>query len=411
MKNSVYHKSVLKNGLTIISERIESVRSISIGVWVKTGSRFENQKNNGIMHFLEHMIFKGTKKRTPLQIAQRLESLGGNLNAFTSKEITCFYANALDIHLNQTINILSDILCNSIFSEKEINKEKLVVIEEINAIKDTPEEYIFDIFQEKLFPNCSLGRPIIGTEDKIRKFTREDIIDTWRKHFTADRIILSAAGNLDHEKLVKYAEKYFSFPATNGSYQINPIKTARKKKYDIHQAINQAHLCLGGVSIPFTSKKRFPLLVLNTYLGGGMSSKLFQKLREKNGLAYSVYSFTDFFLDVGLFGVYIGTDKNKLTKVQDLLYNELNLVNEKLLSGGILKNLKNQLKGNIVLGLENTSRRMSRLAKNEIYFNEYIGIDELIEQIDAVDSETILNTAKEIIQPDNFVSVILRNKN
>ncbi len=411
MKNSAINKSTLLNGLTVVSEKIESVRSISVGVWVKTGSRYEIESQNGIAHFLEHMVFKGTKKRSALKIAQGLEFLGGNLNAFTSKEITCFYANSLDIHLKQTIDILSDILCNSIFPEKEIEKEKMVVNEEIKAVKDTPEEYIFDIFQEKLFPDCSLGRPILGREETIKHISRDTIIKIMENYYTPDNIIISAAGNLEHDKLIKLVEKYFHFPSEKFQNQPTPAKIAVKKDYDIHQPINQAHICIGGESIPFISEKRYPLLLLNTFLGGGMSSRLFQKLREKSGLAYSVYSFADFYLDVGIFGVYIGTDKNKLHKAEDLLLNELKYVTEKPISNGILNKLKNQLKGNIVLGLENTSRRMSRLAKNEIYFGKYISIDYLIEKIDEVTSENILEIANEIIRFDNFTKVVLRNKN
>lgn len=411
MQNNTYKKSILDNGLTVISEHIKSVRSVSVGVWIKTGSRFEEMEQNGIAHFLEHMVFKGTKRRSALKIAQSLESIGGNLNAFTGKEVTCYYAQALDIHLKQVIDVLSDMLCYSIYPEKEIEKEKMVVKEEIKAVKDTPEDYIFDVFQEKLFPDCTLGNPILGTEKTISDFNRDALLSFWKKYYTSSNIIISAAGNLSHDKLVQLIEKYFHLPQSDKKYKPSPVKTSEFDSFELHQPINQAHLCLGNIGIPYSSNMRYPLLLLNTYLGGGMSSRLFQKLREKNGLAYSVYSFIDFYKDTGIFGVYIGTDKNKFGKAKKLLIQELESVSNKHLANNTMTKLKNQLKGNIVIGFESTSRRMSQLGKNEIYFGKNIGIDEIIQNVDNVDSEDVFKVAKEIIKTNNFTSVLLHNKN
>ncbi len=293
MKKTEYNKTVLSNGLTVISEKIESVRSVSVGVWIKTGSRYEEMQNNGIAHFLEHMVFKGTKKRSALKIAQSLESLGGSLNAFTGKEVTCYYAQSLDNHLKQAIDVLSDMLCNSLFQPKEIEKEKMVVIEEIKSVKDTPEDYIFDLFQEKLFPNCPLGSPILGTEVTVSGFNKDMLTSYLNKFYSTKNIIISAAGNVEHDKLVKLVEQYFTLPQTENNLSTAKVNNAAMDSFEIHQQINQAHLCMGNAGISFTSKMRYPLLILNTYLGGGMSSRLFQNLREKNGLAYSVYSFID----------------------------------------------------------------------------------------------------------------------
>lgn len=411
MKKSEFNKTVLSNGITVVSERIESVRSVSVGVWIKTGSRHEELKNNGIAHFLEHMFFKGTKKRSALKIAQSLESLGGNLNAFTGKEITCFYSQSLDNHLKQAIDVLSDMLCNSLFQPKEIEKEKMVVIEEIKAVKDTPEDYIFDIFQEKLFPNCPMGNPILGTEKTVSDFEKEMILNFFNKFYSCKNTIISAAGNVDHDKFVKLIETYFQLPQTDNKIKSEKINAPALGMFDMQQSINQAHLCMGNTGIPFTSQQRYPLLLLNTYLGGGMSSKLFQKLREKNGLAYSVYSFIEFYKDTGLFGVYIGTDKKKFNKAYKILINELKAVTQKPISANLVTKLKNQLKGNIVIGFENTSRRMSQIAKNEIYLNKYVDINEIIGNIDNVTSEDIFDVAQQIIQTDKFTSVLLHNKN
>jgi predicted Zn-dependent peptidase len=403
-----YEKTVLDSGLSVISEHIPSVRSVAVGVWVRTGSRFEEPVQNGIAHFLEHMMFKGTRKRSPLKIAQSLESIGGALNAFTGKEVTCYYASALDTHLKKSVEVLADITCNSVFPDKEIPKERSVIIEEIKAMKDTPEEYIFDLFHEELFPQNSLGRPILGTENIVTQFQRSAVVDFWQKFYSGDNIIIAAAGNLQHNNLVQLVKNYFSFPTQNTNQSPENARIARNDVIEYEYPINQAHLCIGGEGIPYISEQRIPLLVLNTYLGGGMSSRLFQRLREKTGLAYSVYSFTDFYSDVGLFGVYIGTDSKKLDLTRRLLLEELNRIREKSLSNGTLTKIKNQLKGNLVLSLESTSRRMSRLAKNEIYFNSFISVDELIERIDAVSSTDILEIANQVINPDNFITVILK---
>jgi predicted Zn-dependent peptidase len=383
------------------------VRSVSIGVWVKTGSRSEKISENGIAHFLEHMVFKGTKIRSPLKIAQSMESLGGSLNAFTGKELTCFFVNALDSHLKNAVEILADIVCNSIFPEKEINREKQVVLEEIKSIKDTPEEYVFDVFHDKLFPNSSLGRPILGSENIINTINRSHILSFWKDNYFGENIIISAAGQLSHSSLIKLVDKYFVF--SNGPHEksVESFNTAIAKSYYLDQPISQAHLCTGGISISYKSENRFPLMVLNTYLGGGMSSRLFQQVRERRGLAYSVYSFLDFYSDVGLFGIYAGTDYKKLDIIQNLLKDELHRISGEPMKNNTLSKLKNQLKGTSVLSLESTSRRMSRLAKNEIYFEEYISLDKLIDSIDQVQQDDIMSIAQTVFRPDDFITVVL----
>jgi predicted Zn-dependent peptidase len=405
-----YTKIICENGLTVVSEYIESVCSIAIGVWIKAGGRFEQNPENGLAHFLEHMMFKGTKKRTPLKIAQGLESVGGNLNAFTGKENTCYFANTLDVHLDKAVELLADMICNSIFPQKEISKEKMVILEEIKSVKDTPEDHIFDLFQEKIFPENALGRSILGTEERILSFDRTNLLNFWQHYYHPKNIVVAIAGNFDQKKLMNYIHKHFNFGTLPTN--IKPVFTnsfASKKTFYINQPINQAHLCMGtGTYIPYTSEERFPLLVLNTYLGGGMSSRLFQVLREKRGLAYSVYSFTDFYHDIGVFGIYIGCDTNKLNYVLETVDTELRSLLLHPLSRIKLNRVKNQLKGNVILGLESMSRRMSRLAKNELYFGGYLSIDTLIDRIDKVTSEEVFATAQKLIRPDKFINVILR---
>jgi predicted Zn-dependent peptidase len=408
---SHYAKTTLDNGITVISERIESFRSIAVGIWVKTGSRAEQISENGVAHFLEHMMFKGTHKRSPLKIAQSMESLGGSLNAFTGKEVTCYFANALDIHLRNAVEVLADMVCNSVFPEKEVDRERMVVLEEIKSVQDTPEEFVFDVFHEKLFPQSSIGRPILGSENIIENMERSQVHSFWNDNYAGQNIIISAAGNLKHANLVKFVTKYFDFSSDYSSKPAEGATTATASSFYIDQPINQAHLCTGGESIAYVSPERFPLMILNTYLGGGMSSRLFQQVREKRGLAYSVYSFLDFYSDVGIFGIYAGADTRKLDLVQNVLRDELaKIVNEPIRSSSLEK-LKNQLKGNLLLALENTSRRMSRLAKNEIYFGDYVTLDDLIESIDHVNSDDIISIAQKVIQPDNFITVILNPSN
>jgi predicted Zn-dependent peptidase len=403
-----YNKTVLDNGLAVISEKIESVRSVSVGVWVKIGSRYENMSENGLSHFLEHMMFKGTPKRTPFKIAQSLESLGGTLNAFTGKEVTCYFANTQDLHLSKAIEILSDIVCHSIFPDKEIGKERMVILEEIKSIKDTPEDYIFDIFNEQIFPDHSLGRPVIGREENISRFNRKVTVDFWRKYYNPAEIIVAAAGNLEHKYLVTLVKKYFTLHSKKSKKEFAPVTAARSKYYIYNQPINQAHICIGGEGCSYLSSDRLPVLIINTYLGGGMSSCLFQKLREKKGLVYNVYSFTDFFLDTGVLGVYAATDPKKLNRIQQLLLSEITSVCKKLISAKNIKMIKNQLKGNLVLALENTSNRMSRLAKNELYFGDFVSVDFLLQQIERVSSEQIEQAIQKYVCPDHFITVVLQ---
>ncbi len=406
-----YKKTILENGITVLSEKMHSVRSVAVGVWVKTGSRYEAASKNGIAHFLEHMMFKGTPKRSPLTIAQSIESLGGSMNAFTGKEVTCYFASALDAHLGKTVEVLADITCNSTFPEKEIGKERQVVLEEINSIKDTPEELIFDVFTEKLFPGHSLGRPILGTEQSVNEFSRSDVVNFWNTYYAEHNIVVAGAGNLEHDRFVELVLKYFNLKAQAVRIQSDPPGKPEPEVHFLNQPINQAHICTGGFGVPYSSDDRFALLVLNTYLGGGMSSRLFQQLREKHGLAYSVYSFADFYSDVGMFGVYIGTDPKNTGRSIELMNKEFKRLREKPIGKGTLNKIKNQLKGNLVLGLESSSRQMSRLAKNEIYFNDYIPVDTLLQRIDAVTSEDMQRIAQKIIVPSDFTTVILQNKN
>jgi len=400
--SSVIERTRLDNGLTVISEYLPVVRSVSMGVWIKAGSRFETSETNGMAHFLEHMLFKGTKKRSAFKIAQSLEELGGHLNAYTSKEVTCYYAHTLDSHLNISVNVLSDLINNPLFKEKDIEKERLVIQEEINAVMDTPEEYIFDVFQEHLFPNQSLGNPILGTSKTISMINREKIVDFWSGFYQPENIIISAAGNIDHNRLIRLIEKNFHFEGKAFNPEWVAPKKADRFELQIEQPLNQSHICMGLEGVSYHADDRFDLIALNTYLGGGMSARLFQVIRERFGLAYSIYSTLDFYKDTGVINFYMGTDQKNQEKAVQMLLKEIRTLSNNGVSSSIVRKLKEQLKGNYILGLESTSRRMTRLAKNEIYYGEQVSVDEMIESIEKISPESLQRVANKQLNPDNF---------
>ncbi len=406
-----YHKTRLSNGITVVSEYIPAVRSISLGVWIKSGTRYEEKEKKGVAHFLEHMMFKGTQKRTPRQIARSLESLGGNINAFTSKEQTCFYVEILDEHLKKAINVLADILCYSILTEREIEKERGIILDEIKSVEETPDEMIQDYFVEKLFPDHGLGFPILGTAETVEKLQREDLIAFYRRHYRNQNIIIAAAGNVHHQELINLCDKKFIF--LNGSHR-QPLQNPQlinNGEYVFKNSVQQAHLCMGVSGFSFDHPRRYDLLVLNTILGSGMSSRLFQNIRERHGLAYGIYSFIDFFFDNGVFGMYLGTDKKNLSRAIKLLEREVVKLWQKPVSKRELQEAKSQLKGNLVLGLENTAQRMNRLAMLEMYLQNFHSIDAVIEQIENVSQESLLETARLLLDGDRLLRVILMPQN
>ncbi|MEK6571304.1 MAG: pitrilysin family protein, partial [Bacteroidota bacterium] len=305
----LYHKTVLENGIRVVSETIPYVRSVSIGIWANVGSRDESGTENGITHFLEHMVFKGTKSRSVRDIAQSLESLGGYLNAFTTKEQTCFYARVLDEHVEQAVDVLSDLVQHATFKKEELEKEKLVVIEELKNTEDDPEDIIHDYFEKALFPTHSVGFPIIGTETNVRAFTRHDLQTHVAEHYVAPTMVVAAAGNVDHHALVKLAGKYLTHVRASGepvSRIQAPTKPTKATTQEFTRPIQQSHVCIGTVAYSIKHKDRYPLIVMNALLGEGMSSRLYQTIREKHGMAYSVYSFVNLLSDAGSFGAYIG---------------------------------------------------------------------------------------------------------
>lgn len=394
-----------------MSETIPYVRSVSVGVWANVGSRDESGSENGLSHFLEHMVFKGTKSRSVREIAQSLESLGGYLNAFTTKEQTCFYARVLDEHIEQAIDVLSDLVQHATFKKEELEKEKLVVIEELKNAEDDPEDIIHDYFEKALFPTHPLGFPIIGTEQNLRSFTRQDLQLHVAEHYTLPNFVLAAAGNIDHARLVRLAEKYLT--KTKGSPHVIPRVQAPTRSFKVvseeyTRQIQQSHLCVGTVGYGIRHKDRYPLMVMNALLGEGMSSRLYQTIRERHGLAYSVYSFVNLLSDTGSFGAYIGTDKNNLANATELMYSEFEKLRRKPVSMAELDRTKSQIKGTMMLGLENMSGRMMRLGSSELYFNTFTSLDAILKKVNAVTPEAIRRVANDLLREDRLSTVVIR---
>ncbi len=410
-EKAFYQKTVLANGIRVVSESIPYVRSVSIGVWANVGSRDESPAENGISHFLEHMVFKGTRKRSMRDIARSLESLGGYLNAFTTKEQTCFYARVLDIHVPQAVDVLSDLVQHATFKKEELEKEKLVVLEELKNAEDDPEDIIHDYFEQAIFPEHSLGFPIIGNEPNVRRFRREDLQGHVANHYSPQKIVVAAAGNLDHARLVEIVSRYFTDLPSEKEPSTRFQPPSRKSKpvtVEHPRPINQAHACMGLQAYSIRHRDRYPLLLLNSLLGEGMSSRLNQVVREKYGLAYTVYSFVNMLSDAGLFGAYVGTDRNKVDDALGLIHKELAKLREKPVPRAELDRTKSQIKGTMMLGLENMSGRMTRLGSGELYFESYIPLDTVLRNIDAVTPEAIHRVANNLLRDDQFSTVIIR---
>jgi len=410
--STLFQKTTLANGVRVLSEAIPSVRSIAVGVWIHTGSRDEEEGVAGISHFIEHMVFKGTNRRRMHHIARRLESVGGFLNAFTSKEYTCFYARALDEHLGRAIDAVCDLVLDPQFPEKELVKEKEVVLEEMKMYEDTPEEVIFDRFESVVYKDHPLGRPILGFPETVRSLSRDQLVDYIEAHYTPDRIVLSVAGNVRHEDVIRLAERAFlgsgRSPRRHGR---EPINGYAPEEIVEARPIQQAHLIVGTRSVDVNHPLRSTLTVLNTILGGGMSSRLNQNIREKYGYCYSIYSFLNMHSDTGDIGVYMGTDTARVARAKKLIYRELDKLANKPVGARTINQAKNQVKGSIMLGLESMSNRMMRIGRQELLFRRYFTLDEVLEELDAVEEPDLQAAAQDLFQPDRFSSIVLLPQN
>jgi len=405
---SEYKKTQLPNGIRIVTESLPHVRSISVGVWLDVGSRDEDERNNGISHFIEHMVFKGTEKFTSQQIARSIESVGGYLNAFTTKEHTCYYARILDDHIEKALEVLSELVQHPQFDPKEIEKERGVILEELKNIEDDPDDLIHDYLDANVYYKHPLGFPIIGKEGNIRSFNRNQLQSYIGRHYIPQHIVVAAAGNVDHELFVGLVQKYFSLrdKKKSSGRRSRVANRVNAKKFTYEKPITQAHICLGTIGYSVQSNHRYPLLVLNSLLGEGMSSRLFQNIRERYGFAYSVFSFANLLSDTGSFGMYIGTDNKHIDKSLSLMYRELEKLREKPIGAAELKRTKAQLKGTTMLSLESMSNRMMRLGSGELYFGQYLSLDEILRSIDEVQVDDVSDVAHKLLNPEKFSTVI-----
>ncbi len=406
---ATYQKTALPNGMRVVTEEIPHVRSVAIGVWIDTGSRDEDAASNGISHFIEHMVFKGTKKRSMRAISRSIESVGGYMNAFTSKEHTCYYARVLDEYAALAVDVLADLSLNPVFPEKELEKEKGVVIEELRNAEDDPDDIIHDYLEKALYGSHPLGFPVIGTENNLRGFTKETLLKYRSRQYIPSKIVVAAAGNIRHKEFLKMVEEHFPQIKSSGKTHTRQKPASNEgKNIDLEKPIQQAHICLGTIGFSITSKERYPLLVLNTLLGDGMSSRLFQNIRERYGFAYSVYSFVNMLSDSGSFGVYVGTDKTHIDASTNLILEELRKLRQKPVSRAELARTKAQLKGSMMLSLESIPHRMMRLGSSELYFGELSPLDTIVKQIDHVSAEHVQDIAVRLFKEGRFSKVVFR---
>jgi predicted Zn-dependent peptidase len=403
-------RQVLPNGLTIITEQMQHIRSASIGIWLQTGSRDEDPAWNGISHFIEHMLFKGTEHRTAEEIARQVDSIGGNMDAFTAKECICFNVKVLDEHLPVALEILSDLVLHPVFDPNDITRERGVILEEIKMDEDNPDYLVHEIFTQNFWKDHPLGKPILGTKETVKKFERAAVLDAYSHRFAPGNIIVSAAGNLDHDRFVELVTKHFEQmkPRKNGFHSPVP-KIVSKITLRNKKALEQVQLCIGVPSHPIAHEKRHAGYILNTLLGGGMSSRLFQNIRERQGLVYSIYSDLNPYRDTGCLAVYAGTSRESASKVVQSVVSEFHKLKAEPVPAEELRRSKDQLKGSLMLSLESSSARMSNLARQEMYFDRFYDLDELIEKIEAVTVEDLTSLANEFFNTESVAVTILGN--
>jgi predicted Zn-dependent peptidase len=405
-------RQVLPNGLTILTEEMRHIRSVSLGIWIKTGSRHETAESNGISHFVEHMLFKGTQTRPAEQIAREVDSIGGNMDAFTAKECICFDVKVLDEHLPVAWDILSDLVLHPTFDQKELARERGVILEEIKMDEDNPDYLVHEIFTQNFWKDHPLGKPILGTKETVRRFEQPMLFDYYGRYFIPNNMILAVAGNMDHDRVVELVAQHFlSLPSgPNGFYQAAP-KTQSRIIMRNKKALEQVQLCIGVPSLSIGHEKRFASYILNTVLGGGMSSRLFQSVRERQGLAYAIYSELNPFRDTGCLSIYAGTSREAATKVVQSVVAEFRRLKQEAITPDELRRSKDQLKGNLMLSLESSTARMSNLARQEMYFDRFYSMDEIIDRVEGVTAEEVMQLAQSCFTTENIAVTVLGNLN
>ncbi len=408
----MFAKSILDNRIRVVSQEMTDHRSVSLGIWVENGSRHELQHQNGISHFIEHLLFKGTTTRTAAQIAEEMDAVGGVLNAFTSKEHTCYYAKVLDENLPLAIDLLTDIFLHSNFDGEEIERERSVILQEISQAEDTPDDYVHDLFSLDFFQNHPLGRPIAGHVETVSNFRREDFVNFFHERYRPSRVVVAAAGHFKHDELVAEMNARLggakSSPLASSRLDGEELSPQTKSGVFTHaKPLEQVHLCLGMPGIHQTHPQRHAAYILNTILGGGMSSRLFQEIREQRGKAYSVYSFMSTYSDTGYLGIYAGTSLEWAEEVIDLVLTELKCLASGEIKADEVRRTQGQLVGNIMLGLESTDSWMSHIARNELYFGKAITTDEICQRIRSVARDEIIELARTLFRPEGMAVSLL----
>jgi len=404
-------RDALNNGIRLVTESMGHVRSVSLGVWLTRGSRHETDRDSGIAHFVEHMLFKGTATRSAEDIAQAVDSIGGQLDAFTAKEYASYYVKVLDEHLPLAVDILSDIVLRPAFHDIDIEREKKVILEEIKMVEDTPDDLVHELFTQAFWEGHPLGRPILGTKESVEGLTQQRLRDHFRGAYAAENVIISAAGNLEHGALREALEKAFGEMPSAGGKETWTAPAVVPKVVIRTKELEQSHICLGASSYPQNHDARYASYVLNTMLGGSMSSRLFQNIREKRGLAYSVFSGINAYRDAGSLTVYAGCANEAVGEVIDLVVEEMKVIKQAPVPDSELRRAKDHLKGSVMLSLENTASRMSHLARQEIYFDRQFSLDETLEGIERVTPADIQQVAHDVFSNGSLAATVLGQVN
>ncbi len=395
-------KSILNNGIRVVTERMPELHSATIGFWVQNGSRHEEASLNGISHFIEHMLFRGTTSRSSLQIAKEIDSVGGVLNAFTGREFSCYYAKVLGNKLPQAISLLSDQVLNSIFDEKEIEKERRVILQEISMVEDTPDDQVHDLYCKTIWHSHPLGRPVLGNSATVGNITQTDLLQVLEDRYRGHNILIAAAGNLEHDEILDQLEQAFSAVAPRQAETLCTLPQYRPGVLVTNKDLEQAHFCLGCKALPQNHDDRFVLQLLNSILGGSMSSRLFQEVREERGLAYSIYSYLNVHSDAGSLVVYGGTRPSDLAESLTVILEQFSCLKNGFIGSEELHMAREQMKGTLLLSLESTDSRMTRLAKNEIFLGYQPQIDEIITAIDSVTIDSLQHLAGQLFTDDSI---------
>ena len=400
-------RDVLPNGLRFLTERMPHVRSVSIGVWLARGSRHEPREQSGIAHFVEHMLFKGTANRSAEDIAQAIDSIGGQMDAFTAKEYASYYIKVLDEHLPLAVDVLADIVRRPAFSQDDIEREKKVVLEEIKMVEDTPDDLVHELFTENFWVDHPLGRPILGSRDTVEALTQEGLRRYFGGVYSAPNMIVAAVGNIDHQQVRDLVEAAFGSVSSDSQDLSTAPPRVEPRIIIRNKELEQSHVCLGTSSYQQDHEDRYSSYVLNTVLGGSMSSRLFQNVREKRGLAYAVFSGLSAYRDAGSMTIYAGCANDAIGELIDVVVVELKRMKDELLPDSELRRAKDHLKGSLMLNLESTSSRMSHLARQEIYFDRQFGLDETLEGVERVTQEDVQRVARDLLRDGALAATVL----